>query len=77
LLANVDLVQDPRLGVHPPEPDAGGEYFRERPQVDDPVRLGAGLLLECGYGRQRLPLETQHPVRVIFEDDHVELAGYL
>src|SRR5215212_1120681 len=44
LLADVDLVQYPRLGVDPPEPDAGRENLGERPQVHDPINVSCLLL---------------------------------
>src|SRR5918994_884674 len=77
LLADVDLVQYPRLGVHPPEPHAGGEYLREGPEIDHPVRVPFFLLLERRQGGERLALEAEHPVGVVLDDDEVELAGYL
>src|SRR5215211_2359110 len=76
LFAHVDLVQYPRLGVYPPEPDAGGEDLGESPQVDDPIKVPFFLLQRRQRG-DRLALETQHPVRVVLDDNQVELARHL
>src|SRR5918992_1287749 len=74
LLADVDLVQYPRLGVHPSEPHAGREDLRERPEVDHAVHDALLLLLQRREGGERLALEAEHPVRVVLHDDQVELA---
>src|SRR5918995_7176915 len=76
LLADVDLVQYPRLGVHPPQPDAGSEDLRERPEVNDPVDVSF-LLLQRRQRRERLALEAEHTVRVVLDDHEVELARHL
>src|SRR5215210_2652082 len=76
LLADVYLVQYPRLGVHPPEPDAGGEDLGERPEIDDPVEVSL-LLLQRREGGERLSLEAEHPVRIVLDDHQVELARHL
>src|ERR671910_1026792 len=76
LLADVDLVQYPRLGMHPPEPDAGGEDLGERPEIDDPVEVSI-LLLQRRKGGERLALEAEHPVGVVLHDHQVELARHL
>src|SRR5215204_1502917 len=75
LLAHVDLVQYPRLGVHPPEPDAGGEDLGESPQVNDPIDVSFFLLQRRQRG-DRLALETEHPVRVVLHDHEVELPRH-
>src|SRR5215208_3759581 len=77
LLADVDLVQDPRLGVNPTKAYARREYLRERPQVHHPVDDAYLLLLERREGGERLALEAEHPVGVVLYDDQVELARYL
>src|SRR5215210_2375181 len=76
LLAHVDLVQYPRLGVHPPEPDAGGEDLGESPQVNDPIDVSF-FLLQRGQRWDRLALEAEHPVRVVLDDHEVELPRHL
>jgi hypothetical protein len=77
LLADVYLVKDPGLGVNPPEPYPRSKYLRERPKVNHPVHDALSLLLECGQGGEGLTLEAEHAVGVVFDDDEVELAGYL
>src|SRR5215204_390928 len=57
LFADVDLVQDTGLRMHPPEPDAGGEDLGERPEVNDPVDVSV-LLLQRRKRRERLALEA-------------------
>src|SRR5215210_6321744 len=77
LLADVDLVQYPRLGVHPTQAHAWGENLGERPEIYHPVHDALLLLFERRQGRERLALEAEHPVWVVLDDDEVELAGYL
>src|SRR5918994_1053112 len=76
LLADVDLVQYPRLGVHPPESDAGGEDLGERPEIDDPVEVSL-FLLQRREGGERLAFEAEHPVGVVLHDHEIELARHL
>jgi hypothetical protein len=76
LFAHVDLVQYSRLGVYPPEPDAGGEDLGESPQVNDPIKVPFFLLQRRQRG-DRLALEAEHPVRVVLHDNQVELPRHL